>query len=1169
MAFAEKSSYHQDFPVARLFYGFPIVANAGFIMNRLSSALACAGFFVLQLAVLDAAETAMPLEPAIAAASGEARSQIAGFKIHKGWKCEVAAAEPILANPVAFFVDPGGRIFVCESFRQNKGVTDNRNHDKQWLMADLAAQTVQDRIDYHRRLLGEDAKLYEQQLDRIRLLIDKDRDGIFEDSLVYFEGVHAIEDGTGAGVLARGRDVYYTCIPKLWKFSDTNDDGRSDESKVLYDGFGVRVAFRGHDMHGLTRGPDGRLYFTIGDRGYHVASENGTLSNPESGAVFRCELDGRGLEVFAEGLRNPQELAFDDFGNFFTCDNNSDSGDKARWTVITQGGDAGWRMTYQYIPDRGPFNREEIWHPFHEGSPAYIIPPIANFSDGPSGLAAYPGTGLSEEFRGAFFLCDFRGQASNSGIRSCKPVAKGAFFELQDKAEPIWNILATDVDFAADGSVLVSDWVNGWYGEGKGRIYRFFDPDQASSKVVLETKSLLESGFAQRTVEALVKLLDHADRRVRLEAQWEMAGRNSTQSLADVASNETASTLSRIHALWGLGQIARTGNDSSRAMESIATILQSADASTSIPTEVLVACLNAFSDSKTIGAPALPENEATKAAKSGVVDLVKHEEPRVRFAAAMAAGRLGLDAALSNIAEMLENNKDADPMIRHAGIMAMAGHSSPESIAALRSHASESVRLAAVVALRKRLSSHVSDFLVDPSEKVVLEAARAVNDVPALHSELSSLAKLIEMKTETKPILHRVLNSHFRLGSAENAAAIARFAADPSRPESMRLEALSMLETWDNPGVLDRIMNRYQPLPSRDAKPAGDGLDAVLGSILKEQGKILSKARTVAAKLGLQSVAPALTALVKDKNAPGKERADALESLLRLKSKELPSLVAEQIDDLSPSVRAKALQLLALFDEAAAIETAKKRVYAENVLERQSAWDLVAKIKSPAGDAIIDEGVVRYVEQRLPKDVWLNVKQASVGRLGAETQKRLDEFESSIAANATDNPAVAFRDCLEGGNKASGKILFFERSQLSCVRCHEIADKGGQVGPDLTGIGEKKPADYLLEAIVAPSVKLAEGFETIIIQTDEGEIINGIVKKRTDEELILTKPDGSIVKVPLDSIEGTKKGLSSMPADLMKYMDRRELRDLVAYLASLDGSEAKAKDAKKGKGHQN
>ena len=52
-------------------------------------------------------------------------------------------------------------------------------------------------------------------------------------------------------------------------------------------------------------------------------------------------------------------------------------------------------MHYQYLGDRGPFNREKIWHPFHEQTPAYIIPPVANFADGPSGLAYYPGTGFS------------------------------------------------------------------------------------------------------------------------------------------------------------------------------------------------------------------------------------------------------------------------------------------------------------------------------------------------------------------------------------------------------------------------------------------------------------------------------------------------------------------------------------------------------------------------------------------------------------------------------------------------------------------------------------------------------------------------------------------------------------------------------------------------------
>src|SRR5262249_19432276 len=111
--------------------------------------------------------------------------------------------------------------------------------------------------------------------------------------------------------------------------------------------------------------------------------------------------DGSELEVYAVGLRNPQELAFDDYGRLFTGDNNSDGGDQARWVYLVEGGDSGWRIGYQFgtsMGPRGPFMAEDIWKPQWEGQPAYILPPITNIAAGPSGLAYYPGLGLPERY---------------------------------------------------------------------------------------------------------------------------------------------------------------------------------------------------------------------------------------------------------------------------------------------------------------------------------------------------------------------------------------------------------------------------------------------------------------------------------------------------------------------------------------------------------------------------------------------------------------------------------------------------------------------------------------------------------------------------------------------------------------------------------------------------
>ena len=147
-----------------------------------------------------------PLTPEIGEASDEGKQAMSGIKIPEGWEIQLFAAEPDVANIVAFDIDHRGRIFACESFRQNRGVTDNRAHDEKWLLEDLSAETVQDRIDYHKRLLGEAAVTYSQHDDRVRRLVDSNGDGECDQSSVVANGFNHIEEGTGAGVLVRGNE---------------------------------------------------------------------------------------------------------------------------------------------------------------------------------------------------------------------------------------------------------------------------------------------------------------------------------------------------------------------------------------------------------------------------------------------------------------------------------------------------------------------------------------------------------------------------------------------------------------------------------------------------------------------------------------------------------------------------------------------------------------------------------------------------------------------------------------------------------------------------------------------------------------------------------------------------------------------------------------------------
>lgn len=1070
-------------------------------------------------------------------ASDEAIKAIKRIRLTEGVQAGLFAAEPMLANPVAFCIDEKGRFYVAETFRLHAGATDNRQHTD-WVSDDLASRTVGDRIAMYKKYLKDKFASYGEEEDRIRLVEDTDRDGKADKATVFAGGFRNPADGMGSGVLARNGTVWYTCIPDLWLLRDTNGDGRADVRKSLHTGYGVHVAFLGHDLHGLCIGPDGKIYLSIGDRGLHVETEGRVVDCPDSGAVLRCNPDGSGLELFATGLRNPQELAFDKFGNLFTCDNNCDTGDAARWVNLVPGGDSGWRIGYQYLrsPDAGAWNTEKLWHLPHEGQAAYHLPPLAHIANGPSGLTYHPGTSLlPERYRDHFFLCDFRGSASNSGIHAFSVKPRGAAFELVAREQFAWSILATDCDFGPDGGFYLSDWVDGWRMPFKGRIYKLHEPSRAHDKTVREVQRLLADGMAKRANDELCSLLRHADMRVRREAQFELASRSALTDLKGVTQSDNQ--LARIHAIWGLGQIGRKNGE---AYQPLLTLISDKDA------EIRAQAIKVLGEGK------------ASAAELAIVARLQDDEPRVRFFAALSLATIGHADAVPALVEMLRTNDDKDAYLRHAGMLALSSINDTKALQAAADDNAAAVRLAALLAMRRLQSPDVARFLGDVDPRVKAEAARAINDVP-INAAMPALAKLLNEPAKTavpapylEPLLFRVLNANFRLGGADQARALAEFAARDNVPEKLQLTALQYLGEWAKPSGRDHIVGLWRPLPERSADEAGKALQASLAGLLTASPQVRAQGILLAAKFGMKEVGPVLRGQATDRKRPAGERIESLQALEALKDAGLLDAAKAAYADDNPRVRHEGRRLL--LAKAPAVEAVKELqgvLDTGTALERQGALELLAGLKAPPADAILESWMTRLLDKEAAPEIQLDILSAARQRATPSLKKLLGRYE---ATRPKDDPVAQYREAILGGDAERGKEIFLHRSEVSCMRCHKLNGQGGEVGPDLASIGKQQPRPYLLEAIVVPNRHIAKGFESVVLVMADGKFHTGIIKSETKNEVRLITPEGKLVSVPGNQIDERLQGKSAMPEDLIRHLSPRDVRDLVEFLSEQKGT---------------
>lgn len=1097
--------------------------------------------------------TIVRLSPDSAARLAKAGRDSVPVQLAPGLALSLWAPEPLISDPIGIAFDERGRMFVTRTARTNRDEIDIRAHSA-WMVPSITFTDVEDKRAFYKKILApeksaenawlkdwngdgsrdwRDLTSHKESLYRVE---DTNGDGIADFSQLILSDFSDLVTDVAHGVVSYKNDLYLTVSPDLWRLRDTNGDGVIDTKESLAHGSGVHIGFGGHGLSGPLIGPDGRIYWKEGDLGVNITNREGRhLYNPHSGVILRANLDGTNAEIFASGLRNPEEFAFDEYGNLISPDNDGDHpGELERLVYIVDGMDSGWRINWQFgkyvDPDNNAYKvwmDENLWKPRWAGQAAWITPPLANWHAGPAGFDHNPGTALDDAWRGYFFGAVFTGTPSGSSIQGFTLAPQGAGFRLAEDKVVVSGIQATGVKFGPDGALYFADWIVGWDPKERGRIWKLDVPGGAATAVRAATRSLIAASFNDRSTADLVVLLHHDDMRVRTKAQFELVERGAASDLL-ASAVQTHYQFARIHGLWGIGQLARV--DLSKASP-LAGFLTDGDPEIRAQAAKLIGDLR------------------YGAAAAALVPLLHDPVARPRFFAAEALGRVMYAPAFRPLVDMLAENNDEDVYLRHAGALALSRLSMTDSIAALAMHPSVGVRLAAVVALRRMKSPAVARFLADRDALVVTEAARAINDDGGIDGARAALAAVLDSSPVGEPLVRRAINANLVLGTTDAARRVAQYAARPSGSDTMRVEAIAVLGVWPRPSILDRVDGSHLGVMVRDSSIARMALASIVEPLFSAGSSAVQVAIADAiGRLRLRSAAGLAFAKVSAASTP-EVRIAALRAVLVLGDSRAEQAVRAALQDTSVTVRMAALGAIPplRLPEATTADLLTSVINTGSVPEQQSAVASLGQIEGSSARESLTRLVDQLATGRIAPEIQLDVAEAARATKHAPLLTRLDALEKSRAASA---PLVAYADALRGGDARRGQRVVFQGAAAQCTRCHNFSTgPGANVGPPLRTIASRLAREQLLEALVDPSARIAPGFGPVQVTLKNGKRTFGTLLEETDVFLMVDAGSGP-ARILKTDIASRVNGPSAMPA-MGGLLTRREIRDVVEYLSTL------------------
>ncbi|MDW3651988.1 MAG: c-type cytochrome [Bacteroidia bacterium] len=311
-------------------------------------------------------------------------------------------------------------------------------------------------------------------------------------------------DGMSLSFSPEGK-VLLSTRAAIISFEDVDGDRVADKRDTLIS-LETTERFPHNGMSGLVVSPDHKLYFQCGENfgaNYLIRGTDGISlkgKEREGGSLYRCNLDGSGLERIGTAVWNCFAMSFDDYGNLFAVENDPDSRPPCRLLHIVRGGNYG----FQFQHGRDGLSPLTSWF----GQLPGTLPMVAGTGEAPSGLIYYNQDRLGKEAKGSLLVTAwgdneiqyFPLEKNGSSFRS----EAGSFVKGERNFYPVG--LAMD----DRGAVIASDWADVSYAvHGQGRIWRITNPQNEEKQVGLSNSP---------NKGELINLLNSPDPRLRQES---------------------------------------------------------------------------------------------------------------------------------------------------------------------------------------------------------------------------------------------------------------------------------------------------------------------------------------------------------------------------------------------------------------------------------------------------------------------------------------------------------------------------------------------------------------------------------------------------------------------------------------------------------------------------